>query len=217
MELRQYRYALAAYRHGSFRGAAEMLGIDQSLIGKAVRTLENRIGITLFERGHSGLRTTDAGSAFLAAIAPAIEQIDFAQHAAASAGKVQRGIIRVSVTSSLASGFLHDLLLHYAEKYPGVRLTISDGSMHDNISLVQNRAVDIAFVIGAPTAHGCEVLHLWDERPYIALNENHKLARTEKVDWHELRNEHFIIRRSGSGPAIHDYLIRRLSNFAQRL
>src|SRR5690606_14312142 len=104
MEFRQLRYALAAIRHGSFRGAAGSLGIDQSLVGKSVRTLENRIGITIFERSPRGIRPTEAGKAFLARIAPAMEQIELAERTAALAGRVDQGTVRIGVIASLSTG-----------------------------------------------------------------------------------------------------------------
>ncbi|MFT4003847.1 MAG: LysR family transcriptional regulator [Rhizobium sp.] len=216
MELRQFRYALAAVRHGSFRSAAESLGIDQSMVGKAVRTLENRIGITIFERGHWGIRPTEAGSAFLARIAPAIEQIDLAERTAGSAGTVENGTVRIGVIASLASGFLHDLLLTYSKRQPGVRLIVNDGSTHEHVGLIQSRAIDVAFLIGEPTAAGCETLNLWNEHAYITLSESHRLAGCEEIDWSDLRHERFIVSGKGSGPVVHDYLIRRLTDFGHR-
>src|SRR5690606_11565894 len=139
MEFRQLRYALAAIRHGSFRGAAGSLGIDQSLVGKSVRTLENRIGITIFERSPRGIRPTEAGKAFLARIAPAMEQIELAERTAALAGRVDQGTVRIGVIASLSTGFLHDLLLRFSKRHAGVRLVVSDGSTQENIELVQSR------------------------------------------------------------------------------
>lgn len=217
MEFRQFRYALAAIRHGSFRGAAKALGVDQSLVGKAVRTLENRIGVTIFERGPGGIRPTEAGKAFLTRIAPAMEQIELAERTAALAGRVDQGTVRIGVHASLSTGFLHDLLFRFTKRHPGVRLLVSDDSTQKSIELVQSRAIDVAFLIGEPTVVGCETLHLWSEDAYIALSDTHKLARAAEIAWNDLWKEHFIVTQNGSGPVAHDYLIRKLSDFTNRV
>ncbi|MGP2492612.1 LysR family transcriptional regulator [Mesorhizobium sp. PUT5] len=217
MEFRQLRYALAAIRHGSFRGAAESLGIDQSLVGKSVRTLENRIGITIFERSPRGIRPTEAGKAFLARIAPAMEQIELAQRTAALAGRVDQGTVRIGVIASISTGFLYDLLLRFSKRHASVRLVVSDGSMHENIELVQSRRIDIAFLIGEPAVAGCETLPMWGEDAYIAVSNTHELVQADTVAWEDLAQEHFIVTRNGSGPVVHDFLIRKLSDFASRV
>jgi hypothetical protein len=44
----------------SFRGAAKVLGIRQSSVSRGVRALEDKLGVSLFERHPSGVRITNA-------------------------------------------------------------------------------------------------------------------------------------------------------------
>ena len=47
IELRHLRYVVAAAEHGSFRRAAQALGLQQSAIGRRIRDLEDEIGAAL--------------------------------------------------------------------------------------------------------------------------------------------------------------------------
>ena len=47
IELRHLRYVVAAAEHGSFRRAAQALGLQQSAIGRPIRDLEDEIGAAL--------------------------------------------------------------------------------------------------------------------------------------------------------------------------
>lgn len=49
----------------SFSAASRRLGISQSTASRRVRQLEDQLGVSLFERGAAGVRTTVAGSAFV--------------------------------------------------------------------------------------------------------------------------------------------------------
>lgn len=58
MESRQLRHFLAACEARSFAGAAIELGLTQQAVSKSVQALEQRLGVTLFERGGRRLQPT---------------------------------------------------------------------------------------------------------------------------------------------------------------
>src|SRR2546428_4293280 len=51
----------AAARHLSFTRGAEDLFLTQSALSRQIQTLEEQLGVALFERRHRELRLTDAG------------------------------------------------------------------------------------------------------------------------------------------------------------
>lgn len=64
-----------AARLGGFRAAAEELNVTHSVIGRHVRGLELRLGVTLFERRKRGVQLTKAGEVYLAEISEALDTI----------------------------------------------------------------------------------------------------------------------------------------------
>jgi len=65
LDWRLFRYAMTAAEHGSFRRVAAALNVQQSTVSRGIRNIEHRLGATLFERSHSGIRPTQAGDRFL--------------------------------------------------------------------------------------------------------------------------------------------------------
>src|SRR5258705_10812429 len=65
IELRHLRCAVAAAHYGSFRRAAEALGVKQSSLSRRIRQMEDRLGVAVFERSSSGVRLTTAGTEIL--------------------------------------------------------------------------------------------------------------------------------------------------------
>jgi hypothetical protein len=72
--------------------------------------------------------------------------------------------------------------------------------------------MDVAFLIGEPSADGCDMAHLWNEQVYVTLPDNHELAVMDKIHWTDLRGQHFLISKADPGPDIHNYLIKHLGD-----
>jgi len=64
IELRHLAHALALAEHRNFARAAKALHMSQSALTRNIETLEERMGLSLFERMRSGVEPTDAGNCF---------------------------------------------------------------------------------------------------------------------------------------------------------
>src|SRR3546814_3392923 len=107
--------ALVVAEYLSFSAAASALGVRQSGVSKRIRLLEENLGVTLFERGPRGVRTTLAGESFLTQARCVMLQFDSAIASARQAGRGEQGTLRIGVFTSLAGGFLRDLVLRSEE------------------------------------------------------------------------------------------------------
>lgn len=213
--LRSLRYVVAAAERQSFRQAAIELGVWESTISRGIRDLEDEIGVALFIRHPGGVTLTNAGSKFLNHARTVIGRIEYALKDAGAAGRGEIGIIRIGIFSSLASGFLTELLHAYQTENPHVHLDFVEGGPADHVSAVQNHRMDVAFLTGDPAAYGCETTHLWEERVFAALPQDHALVQREEIGWADLRDEHFLVSQADSGPEIHDYLVKHLADLGQ--
>lgn len=74
---------LAVAEYLNFRHAANRMGVSQSSVSTRIKTLEDDLGILLFERRHRGVRLTDAGRRFVTEVSVGIGHID---HAIQTAG-----------------------------------------------------------------------------------------------------------------------------------
>jgi DNA-binding transcriptional LysR family regulator len=209
-------HALAVAEHLNFRHAASALGVSQSSVSTRIKQLEQDLGTLLFERRHRGVRLTEAGQHFLEHVATGIEHLDHAVRTAGTIARGEQGRLRVGLHSSIATGFLAELLGQFRELYPAVDLQITEGLARDTIREVREARLDVAFVVGVPPAGDCHSKPLWTEALHVALPERHSLAEAESVMWSELASENFLTRSGGAGPQAHDHIILRLAgNWSQ--
>lgn len=214
MEVGQLWYVIAAAENGSFRRAAEALQVQQSSVSRAIRQLEDKLGVSLFERRSTGAHLTDAGRRFLGEARPALEQLELARKTATAAGRAEIGVVRVGILTSLAGGFLRELVRSYAVRHPRITIDIRDGGRDEHVTAVRKRTLDVAFVTGDRRIAECETAALWEERVHVALPTGHRLACRRKLDWPDLRSECFIVSRFAPGPEVHDYIVRRAADYS---
>ena len=214
-ELRHLRYFIAAAEHGSFRKAGFALNIRESAISRRVRDLEDQLGASLFQRHSGGVSLTQAGQRFLRRARIALQQIDEGAKDVAAIGRSEEGRIKVGIFSSLASGFLFELLRAYDRDHSGVLFELIDGNPAEHVAAVRQLQLDIAFITGTRAWEDCESEHLWSERVFAVLPSDHRLASKEHLHWHDLAGESFIVSEIAPGPEIHDYLVQKLAELGR--
>jgi DNA-binding transcriptional LysR family regulator len=142
----------------------------------------------------------------------AIGQLDYAAKTAGSAGRGAVGRLSIGILSSMAAGFLRELIKGYSELHPDVAIQILEGASVEHVTAVRKRQLDVAFILDTTEAAGCELAPLWNERIFVVLPEHHSLRRRKQIEWQDLSNERLIVRQSERDPALCDRLTRRLTD-----
>ncbi|WP_313825501.1 LysR family transcriptional regulator, partial [Leclercia sp.] len=72
--LTELEVVMAVVRRGSFRAAAQELGMSATAVSNAVAGLESRLQTRLFNRTTRSVGLTDAGQRYVARIGPALQE-----------------------------------------------------------------------------------------------------------------------------------------------
>ncbi len=89
MELRHLRYFVAVAQERHFSRAAQRVGIEQSPLSRAIRTLEQDLGVRLLERSTRGSKLTAAGEVFLQHALAIVASADRARLAARATAEIR--------------------------------------------------------------------------------------------------------------------------------
>lgn len=215
IQVRHIQYVIAAADHGSFRRASAVLGVQESAISRRIRDLEDRLGAALFVRSTGGVQLTQAGKQFLKHGREALSQVGLARTEVNVIGRGEDGEVRIGIFSSLASGFLFELLRTYAKNHAGVRVELIDGNPAEHVAAVRQLRLDVAFITGTAEWTDCDTERLWSERVFAVLPSEHPLTAKDELQWHDLSDESYIVSDAAPGPEIHDYLVQRLSDLGR--
>ena len=114
------RVFLICARLGSFRKAADHLGINSSTVTRRIEAFEQQLGVPLLMRLHDGVSPTDAGLAIL----KNAEQMEHAffnvVRQVPEPEALDRGVVRVSITEGLGIYWVMPRLVAFAQQHPNL-------------------------------------------------------------------------------------------------
>lgn len=200
---------LAVAEYLSFQRAASVLGTSQSSVSGRVRTLEEDLGIVLFDRNTRGVRLTEAGRRFVDQVGEAMGILDRAIKIAGMQARGDAGEIRIGVHALTFGCFLDRLFERFHGDHPGVLLHISEGTARDTQLLVREGRLDLAFMACTHQIPDLNSRVIWRDRLMVALPIKHPLAAQSDVEWRHLADETFLVRHGGTGPQVHDLIVTR--------
>ncbi|GAB3396176.1 LysR family transcriptional regulator [Azotobacter armeniacus] len=126
---------LAIAHHLSFSRAAVELGLSPSALSHALRGLEERLGVRLFNRTTRSVALTEAGERLYARVKPAFRDIDDALEDLNSFRDKPSGTLRINAGRPATQLVLLPLASRFLATYPDVRLEIaSDDALVDVVS-----------------------------------------------------------------------------------
>ncbi len=153
LKFRQLSHALAVWRHGNFRRAAEEQHLSQPALSRSIHNLEQSLGVLLFDRQTTEVTPTAYGEALLRrAEAILIEATELEREMKLMKGlhigrlSVAMGVYPAEISGNLACAEL-------LRAHPGLHLRSQLRHWRDVVQMVQNREVDIGFA---------EIAHLMD-------------------------------------------------------
>ena len=183
----------AAARHLSFSKAAGELNVTHGAVSRAIRNIEDRLGIQLFDRGTRSVRLTSVGAAYASEVRTALDQIAAATIAATPDRTA--GILNVSTSDGFAGRWLVPRLhrFHRANTDIDVRLSTS-GVLSDFVS----DGIDIAIRYGKGGYAGVTAEFLADEEVFPVcspelLQGEHPLRLPGDLRHHKLIHDAFRI------------------------
>lgn len=219
MDFRDLTYVLAIARHQNITRAAEALFITQPTLSKFLSSLEDELGLKLFQRAGGRYVLTYAGERYVEK-AEAILRIK-SQLDAELADIVKRdvGVLNVAFPTMRCTYMLPAVLPAFEAKYPNITVKIHEGNSSRLEELLLNRDVEIAFFT-EPYGRGnpqitYEVLGV--EELLICARKDHPIGRFAKpnpasryprLELSQLQNERLIIMQNNqrTGQIMSGYL-----------
>lgn len=214
------KYALEVEKTGSISKAAENLYMGQPHLSKAIRELEDVLGITIFNRTSKGVVSTQKGKEFLKYAKNILLQIDemeaLFKPESSDNQKFDISVPRASYISFAFTEFLKDLDteksidLNYRETN-SVRAIKNVADSINNLAIIRYQKIYERYFLEAIQEKELEYEYIW-EFEYVALmSDMHPLAKEDKIYYSNLVNYTEIIHGDISVPFLPIAMARDLA------
>jgi DNA-binding transcriptional LysR family regulator len=136
-----FRLVRAIAEHRSLGGAAQALGVNNSTVFRRLNSLEETLGVRMFERARSGYLLTSAGEEMVALAGRLQDSIlDFERRIAGQDVRPS-GELRVTTTDTMFSHLVAPMFCAFRQKYPEITL---DFVIENRILNLSRRDADVA-------------------------------------------------------------------------
>ncbi|MDC8803145.1 LysR family transcriptional regulator [Halomonas pacifica] len=136
---------LALVEAGSFTAAADRLGCTKTKVSLQIRQLEERLGVTLFQRTTRRVQPTQAGETLYRECRPLLAGLQEALASAEGDGHRLRGALRLTAPEDYATRVLGPAVVEFGQRHPALRIELRSG---DRISDMLEEGIDLAFRLG---------------------------------------------------------------------
>jgi DNA-binding transcriptional LysR family regulator len=132
---------------GSFVKAAELIGLTDSGVSRAIRRLETRLGVRLLDRTTRSVTLTDEGRRFYEEVKPHLNAIEDAATIASGAASAVRGRLRIDIDPFFLPLVLAGRLGAFCERYPELAIEFVTS---EHIGDLVAEGIDLAIRFGQP-------------------------------------------------------------------
>ncbi|KJF24141.1 LysR family transcriptional regulator [Rhodococcus sp. ACPA4] len=126
MDLHFVTYFVAVVDHGGITKAAQSLYISQPSLSQAIRTLERRLGATLFDRTGRRLVLTDAGRTFDLAARRILADVERAKAKVTAVRELEFGRVDVVSYSAFSIDPMVELVRRFRANFPKIVVRVLD-------------------------------------------------------------------------------------------
>ena len=151
MKLQQLRYIWEVAHHDlNVSATAQSLFTSQPGISKQIRLLEDELGVEIFARSGKHLtHVTAVGETIIAMAGQILRQVETIKQVAQEYSDEQHGNLSIATTHTQARYALPRVIQQFAQRYPGVRLSLRQGSPTEICRYVIAGEADIAIATEA--------------------------------------------------------------------
>ncbi|RXT04324.1 LysR family transcriptional regulator [Ammoniphilus sp. CFH 90114] len=213
MNLLGLRYFIKAAETLNFSKAAKELHISQPGLSQQMNTLENELGMKLFDRNTKKVSLTKEGEYLYQKLLPSFENIEKTIKELMDHQSIPQTLIRLSTVPSAASNWLPFLIKSLHKKYPNVKIHVQETTSSQAIEDVKQQKSHMAFIrtpidISLITDQGLKWLELSKHPLKLVVYSNHYLAECDSVDITLLKDEPFLHYDRIQAPALY-FLLER--------
>ncbi|MCI4005039.1 LysR family transcriptional regulator [Dickeya dianthicola] len=186
MELRHLRYFLAVAEELHFARAAERLHIEQSPLSRAIKELEEDLGVPLFVRTTRSTRLTRAGQLFLEHVPRVFTSLQQARDSVKAAANGFHGQLRIALSDGITPSCFSALLALCRQEEPEIEIRLIEIPLSQQLKGLHEDIYDVGFAQLDEAVDGLLTEPVWHDPLMVAVPARHPLLAYKHIPWDEM-------------------------------
>lgn len=197
MDIRQIKYFLELSKELHFWKTSQRMFITQSALSRQIKSLEEELGIQLFERSKRKVKLTEAGAFFRDKWEVLLEEIERVDLQAKKIHQGATGLLRIGHPGSIAYSFMPKLITKISETLPDLKMELIEPTDISFEQMLLNYQLDVAFRRDPAKNPALESSFLYSEAFALAVPINHPLNKKNFDSLQDIKDEKFILSSMG--------------------
>lgn len=181
LSIKHLRAFSALARHRNFTRAAQACHLSQPAFSALIQTLEEQVGMRLFERTTRHVELSVEGRRFEDVAARLLADFDAAFADLRDHAQRRKGRVVVAALPSIAAGEFPTLLAGFQQRYPGISVALHDLLADDCIALVRQGRADLAIAPAPAHTTDLRIQPLVADTFHLVCPANHSLAAKRSI------------------------------------
>jgi DNA-binding transcriptional LysR family regulator len=186
VEFRHLRCFLAVAEELHFARAAERLNIEQSPLSRAIKELEEELGVMLFARTTRSTRLTHAGKMFLEHVPRIFTALQQARESVKAAAHGFHGQLRIALSDGITPSRIPALLALCRQEEPEVEIRFFEVPLSQQIKGLHDDLYDVGFAQSDDVGGGVIAVPAWNDSLMVAVPARHPLLAHKRIPLNEL-------------------------------
>ncbi len=199
LTLQQLRYVVAVADTSSFSRAAEQCFVSQPALSTQVRKAERALGVELFERSTHGVFITPVGAGVVTKARVVLDGVDDLVDAANTDASRDPfgGRLRLGVIPTIAPYFLPGALSAIRDAHPALQVYLREERTDEMVGHLLHGDLDLLLLALPVNAAGVTEYPLFDDPFFLAVSDDHPLAKSRTFPPGQLAGEQLVLLEEG--------------------
>ena len=195
--LKQLQVFLAVANHQNVSHAANELAMSQSAASTALKELEHRFDVSLFDRIGKRLQLNEQGALLRPQAAALISQAEQIESALIHHSDV--GELKVGATLTIGNYLAIGIMAGFMQDHPTAQVELKVENTEAIANKVRNFELDIGLIEGELQEADLDVSYWREDKLSLFCSPGHALAKRKKLNDKDLMAADWIVREKGSG------------------
>jgi len=143
MDARRLSYFACILEEGSITAAAQKLRLSQPALTKAMKLLEDELGVALFERTMTGITPTTYGDALYGRAKAILSELQRAHEEIATLRGMAGERFRIGALPTLTGSIVPKAVNEISRRFPDVQISVQEGQSHALFRALRRRELDL--------------------------------------------------------------------------